>query len=322
MTDLKSLVFYLSLHVLFQVQSATAYQYNRAYNYDVRISPLPLTGTAPSHTATPAVHSSENKWQYHGEYSWYLPQETRTPHPTGSLGETQYGNPSFHPSPKGYVLDPYPSHAPIRPSYSAVDVSGCSRISNSTSKAVILPSTGTGSSAVYKSSSAPSSRVSASIPLGDLKGTTIETITLVPTPVSPTPRWVTKRSVPAPSRPAQKSSTSKTTSKKTSSTKTSSTKTSSKKSAAQPTSASTCPSGKFYTVVSGDTCTKIAAQQKVPVGKLISQNKLPSACNTLQIGQKLCVPQCKSYIVQPGDFCFKITEKFDVELSDFYAANP
>lgn len=312
MTDLKSLVFYLSLYSF--SQAAAAYQYNRPYRYDFRhdgrISPLPLTGTSPPHAATPGVHSSGNKWQ-HGEYSWYFPKETShpnngdhtgwsRPHATEAHAEHQYEYYGFPPSPPRETRAPYPSH-------SAIDVGKSTRATNSTSTVVVLPTIQSGSSFIYRSSTAQpskvSAKVSASVSVPVLKGTTIEKVTLVPTLSSQTPRFITKRSSP----PAQKPSTSPI----------SSTKNSSK-----PTSPATCPSGKFYTVVSGDTCEKIASQQKVPVGKLISENKLPSTCNNLQIGQKLCVPQCKSYIVQPGDFCFKITQQFKVELSDFFAANP
>ena len=322
MTDLKSLVFYLGLYSLSQAQAAAAHQYYRPYRYDFRhdgrISPLPLTGTSPPHTATPVVHSSGSKWQYHGEYSWYFPKETSTPnggdhngyawpHATGAHAEHQYEYHGFPPSPPRETRAPYPSHSAVYPSHSAIDVGKSTRSTNSTSKVVVLPTTQSGPSLIYRPSSARpskvSTKVSPSVSIPVVEGTTIEKVTLVPTPFSQTPRFITKRSSP----PAQKPSTSQA---------------SSRKNGSKPTSPATCPSGKFYTVVSGDTCVKIASQQKVPVGKLISQNKLPSTCNNLQIGQKLCVPQCKSYIVQPGDFCFKITEKFNVELSDFLTANP
>ena len=130
----------------------------------------------------------------------------------------------------------------------------------------------------------------------NLTKTPLEEVTPVPSSVIPTSRWVTKRSVPQTTKTG---------------------------SSAEPSvAAATCPSGKVYTVVGGDTCEKIATKDKVPVGKLIAANKLPAACDTLQIGQKLCVPECTPYTVQPGDFCFKVATQFKVELSDLLAANP
>lgn len=307
MTDLKSLVLFLSLQFFSQAQTAAAY---RPYAYDLGFNPLPPTGISHANTATPVTHSSTNKWQYQGEYSWYLPKETSTgisghptsysrPHATGTQVETKHDYSSLFPSHPRKTLAPYPSS-------STFNVSEPPRATNSTSKVVILPTTGTGFSTPYPSISSQSSKVSAGVSSANSTKTWIEIVTLVPTPLSQTQRWVTRRSVKGSSQSAT----------------TSESQISSTTKGSKPTSPTTCPSGKFYTVVSGDTCEKIAREEKVPVGNLISQDQLPSSCNNLQIGQKLCLPQCKSYTVQPGDFCFKVAQKFNIELSDLFAANP
>lgn len=311
MTLLKSLILYLGLQLFSQAQVAAGRQYGKPYGDDGRLSPPSPTKISPTQAATPVIHSSQNKWQNSGDYSWYFPKETNTevrgdptghsqPHPTGADADIEYDYRGLFPP------HPRETRAP-NPSYSVINVGESSRATKCSSEAVVLPTTGTNSSAVYPSSSTRPSTVSASVSLADLRSTLMEIITLVPTPLIQTPRWVTKRSVTISSPPSPKASTIRT---------------SLKKSVPKPSLPATCASGKFYTVVGGDTCEKIASEQKVPVGRLILQNKLPSTCNTLQIGQKLCVPQCKSYTVQPGDFCFKVTNKFNIELSDLLAANP
>lgn len=46
-----------------------------------------------------------------------------------------------------------------------------------------------------------------------------------------------------------------------------------------------------YTVALGDTCSSIALTFKASVQSIILENNLPSACNTLHIGDKLRIPQ-------------------------------
>lgn len=50
------------------------------------------------------------------------------------------------------------------------------------------------------------------------------------------------------------------------------------------------PSGRTYTVQSGDTCDAIARNQGVDVQKLIAANGLDANCTRLQIGQVLQIP--------------------------------
>lgn len=157
------------------------------------------------------------------------------------------------------------------------------------------------------SSSAQSYRASHVSVVPAPTSTPVEVVRPVSLPLSRNSSWLTKRAVPKASTTVGSKTPPKTTSTQKDS---------------KPSAPTSCPSGKFYTVVSGDTCVGIANKEKVPVGKLITSNKLPSTCNTLQIGQKLCVPKCTPYTVQPNDFCFKITQKFNIELADLYAENP
>jgi len=46
-----------------------------------------------------------------------------------------------------------------------------------------------------------------------------------------------------------------------------------------------------YTVISGDSCTSIAANFHVSVDSIVQMNGLPIACNTLKAGQTLSIPQ-------------------------------
>lgn len=48
--------------------------------------------------------------------------------------------------------------------------------------------------------------------------------------------------------------------------------------------------GSTYIVAEGDSCASIAAAFGVSAGDIIAANGLPSACNTLQIGQELVIP--------------------------------
>lgn len=50
------------------------------------------------------------------------------------------------------------------------------------------------------------------------------------------------------------------------------------------------PSGKTYTVASGDSCSTIAASFGVPVAQLISLNGIDADCKNLKIGQVIKIP--------------------------------
>lgn len=316
MTFVNAFVLYLSLQLFSQAQAAVgpSLGVDEPYGNNETSSSV----ISPTHTTTSTFGPKypQVKSQNHGDYSWYFPTET-------SPGIRHAS--AHHPRPLATGTDPdhsyiYHSSYPPRPTESGSYYH--SSVTNSTSAFVIVPTTGTGSRAVSLSSTRSNDSVSHVNPTSTL----IEKVTLVPIP-SPTSRWVTKRSVTVSSRTPPIALKPTTTLKRfvTVSSRTPSTAlkpTTTLKSSLKPSLAATCPSGKFYTVVSGDTCTKIATKEKVPVGKLISLNKLPSTCSTLQIGQKLCLPVCKAYTVQPGDFCFKISNKFNIELSDLLTANP
>lgn len=95
-------------------------------------------------------------------------------------------------------------------------------------------------------------------------------------------------------------------------------------STATPVVNTTCLSGNYYTIQSGDTCTSISESQSVGTRDLISVNGLDSACITIQGGQKLCLPEtCSTYLVQPGDTCPGILSGLSgVSWAQFYAWNP
>lgn len=293
MTFIRSFVLCLGLQFLSQAQAAVG----RPYGDDERLGPPSSSVISPTHTTTATLGPKypQDQRQNHGDYSWYFPTGTSSGIRQDSAGHPRLLATGINPD-NSYI---YHGSYPPRPTESGAHYRAS--VTSSTSTLVIVPSTGTDSRAVSLSSTRSSDSISYAV----TTSTSIEKVTLVPT-LSPTSRWVTRRSVTVSSRTPPKASKTTTTFK----------------SSPKPSLAATCPSGKFYTVVSGDTCEKIATTQKVPVGKLISLNKLPSTCNTLQIGQKLCLPLCKAYTVQPGDFCFKITNKFNIELSDLLAANP
>ena len=50
------------------------------------------------------------------------------------------------------------------------------------------------------------------------------------------------------------------------------------------------PSGKTYTVASGDSCSSIAASYGVPVAQIISLNGIDADCKNLKIGQVVRIP--------------------------------
>lgn len=100
---------------------------------------------------------------------------------------------------------------------------------------------------------------------------------------------------------------------------------------------------KTYTVVKGDTCSKVQSKNSVSFSTLRSLNsKINSSCSNLQIGQKLCVKKgtssssssgsssnnsgssssgCKSYhTVKKGDTCSKI--RGGTSLARFRQLNP
>jgi LysM repeat protein len=93
------------------------------------------------------------------------------------------------------------------------------------------------------------------------------------------------------------------------------------------TSNATCASN--YTVQQGDFCSTIAAQFNITVADLEGANsQINSDCTNLAIGEVLCIPAaaaCPSnvtYVVQSGDVCIDIANKFNVTLAALDASNP
>jgi LysM repeat protein len=324
MTHLKSLVLCLGLQFVSQVQaSPQAVETPREVNYSYSGFPTPRgTGTPrefqysydgfppPRATGTPRgaqynyggipPRGTGNPRQFQYNYDGFPPQATGT----GAGINTSYRGP--------FTSRPGETNAPY-PLSSVTDGYGSPRVTNSMSKAVVLQTTGTSPAAV-SSAFALQSRASDGFPLDGATKTSIETVTLVPTPYIRPSGWVTKRSTTVSSARDLKISTK---------VSAPATQTQTAQPISTPSRSAICESGKTYTVVSNDTCEKIAIKEKVSTGQLTLLIQPPSTCNDLQIGQTLCLPKpCKLYKVQPGDFCFKITTKFNVELSDLYAANP
>jgi len=82
-----------------------------------------------------------------------------------------------------------------------------------------------------------------------------------------------------------------------------------------------------YTVLSGNTCTQIAAQFGTTFAALVAANPaLNAQCSNLAVGEVLCIPepQCSAeYTVKAGDVCLSIVDQFPpVTVAELLAANP
>lgn len=91
--------------------------------------------------------------------------------------------------------------------------------------------------------------------------------------------------------------------------------------------ASTCT--RVYTVKTGDYCDLISAANNASTYQLavVNAGKINDACTDLSVGQTLCLGtsdgDCKAtYVVQGGDFCDGITEKFGINTTMLYHNNP
>jgi len=86
---------------------------------------------------------------------------------------------------------------------------------------------------------------------------------------------------------------------------------------------STCLSGNFYTVQSGDNVQKIAVAKNVATGPLKTLNGVFPDGTNLLVGQKLCLPRtCKTYLVQPGNTCADIATANDITFAQLVSYNP
>ncbi|KAL4785020.1 hypothetical protein BJX76DRAFT_347341 [Aspergillus varians] len=78
-----------------------------------------------------------------------------------------------------------------------------------------------------------------------------------------------------------------------------------------------CATNATYTVVSGDTCARIARAHSITRGALILLNDIRSGCADLRVGQVLCLPRsCEVYPIQLGDTCVAIAEANNIGVSD------
>ncbi|KAJ6490061.1 hypothetical protein C8R45DRAFT_758063, partial [Mycena sanguinolenta] len=86
-----------------------------------------------------------------------------------------------------------------------------------------------------------------------------------------------------------------------------------------------------YTVVSGDTCSKIEGQTGVSDADLHTLNPgINTGCTNLQIGQVLCISDSgggpsgcsQTYTVVSGDTCGAIEAMFSISDTQLHAQNP
>jgi N-acetylmuramoyl-L-alanine amidase len=107
---------------------------------------------------------------------------------------------------------------------------------------------------------------------------------------------------------------------------------------------STAPSAaKTVTVVSGDTCSAIAAKYGITLDELLKANRLIDAgCTNIHVGDPIKIPapatpastvssgpiggptpkpSGKTYIVASGDTCSGIAQSYSVKVADLIAAN-
>ncbi|KAL4916430.1 hypothetical protein BDW62DRAFT_106230 [Aspergillus aurantiobrunneus] len=83
-----------------------------------------------------------------------------------------------------------------------------------------------------------------------------------------------------------------------------------------------CSTNQTYTVVSGDTCSRIARAHGVPRGSLVFFNDVRSDCADLRVGQILCLPQpCELYPVNLGTTCLDIVEDNDITIDELFEWN-
>ena len=81
----------------------------------------------------------------------------------------------------------------------------------------------------------------------------------------------------------------------------------------------------IYTVKKGDTLFSLAKKYGVPVTELKKENKLVT--DSIYVGQTLSVPTHgfvtneATYVVNPGDTLFNISQRFDVSLKELKQAN-
>ncbi|KAL4924816.1 uncharacterized protein BDV17DRAFT_273616 [Aspergillus undulatus] len=83
-----------------------------------------------------------------------------------------------------------------------------------------------------------------------------------------------------------------------------------------------CATNRTYSVVSGDTCSKIARIHGVPRGSLVFINDVRPDCADLRVGQVLCLTQpCELYPVHIGASCLEIAEDNGISVDELFNWN-
>ena len=91
-----------------------------------------------------------------------------------------------------------------------------------------------------------------------------------------------------------------------------------------------CPNGRIYRVVSGDTMFEIAQRNGISLESLLRANPQITDPNRIFPGQEICIPvaprpNCPNgmlYSVQSGDTLFEIARRNNITLASLIAANP
>jgi LysM repeat protein len=84
-----------------------------------------------------------------------------------------------------------------------------------------------------------------------------------------------------------------------------------------------CVGGRTHKVVSGDNCIEISKTNHVSTGSLLTLNSLRMDCTNLLLDQSLCLPPvCQDYVVQSGDTCVEIADKFTTSFQQLITWNP
>ena len=81
-----------------------------------------------------------------------------------------------------------------------------------------------------------------------------------------------------------------------------------------------CGCTQFVRVRKGDTLYSISRTHEVPVRALIQENKIPEPY-IIKIGQRLKIPQQRTYTVRKGDTLYSIARKFDLSVNQVARQN-
>lgn len=81
-----------------------------------------------------------------------------------------------------------------------------------------------------------------------------------------------------------------------------------------------CGCTQFVRVRKGDTLYSISRVHEVPVRALIQENKIPEPY-VIKIGQRLKIPQQRTYTVRKGDTLYSIARKFDLSVNQVARQN-